>query len=307
MPLPQWERKGVSPTENSKDSFLAPSFSETLNSAESLHHFVQGVTLDEIVAAATQVQKMIQHLSSLQTALANLVAAKRFLTRIKEPLSTDAGKIEPMKDFPLLEGRAQANSLSKDTPLRNALSLGEDRIPAVPPRTPEAPTHPIISGKEKSSTARLDDFTVRGKQLQEEKVAPRVSVSDSGRKEERSSLREDTHPILPSPPKESLSGSSSSQRDREPTQLRTAVKADVNPVPAKFFDGIIDGLTEFVGPMALLMINDHVRDLGESLAAFPQARLGELIGLVSREIVDNDSRARFQKQMAEKIRTLTSS
>ena len=167
--------------------------------------------------------------------------------------------------------------------------------------------HPIVSsGKEQSSTIRLDDFIVPGKQPGEEKVALRVSVRDRGGEEERPNLGKDIHPVVPYPPLESFPGLSSS-RDREPTPSPTTAKADVSVVPLGFFDRIIDALTEFVGPMARVMLNDQVRDLGENLAAFPQARLGKLIELVSREIADNNARVRFQKQLAAELRIPTSS
>jgi len=79
--------------------------------------------------------------------------------------------------------------------------------------------------------------------------------------------------------------------------------AAVETIPTGFLDRMIDKLTECVGPMALMIVHDQIKLLGENPSVFPQARLEELIELVGREISDNKLRTAFKQQMSEQIRT----
>lgn len=85
-----------------------------------------------------------------------------------------------------------------------------------------------------------------------------------------------------------------------PTSTKVAA---VETVPNGFLDRMIDKLTECVGPMALMIVHDQIKLLGENPSTLPQTRLEELIESVSREISDNKLRAAFQQQMSEQIRT----
>jgi hypothetical protein len=60
-------------------------------------------------------------------------------------------------------------------------------------------------------------------------------------------------------------------------------------VPQHFFDQMTSKLSEAVGPMAPLIIRDHIALLGESRVAFPKKRLKELVERVSQEILDDGS------------------
>ena len=77
-------------------------------------------------------------------------------------------------------------------------------------------------------------------------------------------------------------------------------------LPVAFFDRMIANFTAFVGPMAALIVEEQVASLGEALSAFPRSRVEELIAQVSREILDDQAKIRFQRQMAEQVRTLAS-
>ena len=73
-----------------------------------------------------------------------------------------------------------------------------------------------------------------------------------------------------------------------------------------FFDRMIANFTAFVGPMAALIVEGQVASLGEALSTFARSRVAGLITQVSREILDDQARIRFQKQMAEQVRVLAS-
>jgi Domain of unknown function (DUF4388) len=72
-------------------------------------------------------------------------------------------------------------------------------------------------------------------------------------------------------------------------------------VPPALFDRLTTVLTEVIGPMAPLVLRDQVDALGESQASFPESKLDELIGLVSKEISDAKSRNKFEESMQQEI------
>jgi succinoglycan biosynthesis transport protein ExoP len=75
-------------------------------------------------------------------------------------------------------------------------------------------------------------------------------------------------------------------------------------VPRDFFDRMISKLSEAAGPMAPLIIRDHIARLGESRAAFPKNRLKELFERVSQEIVNERLRNDFYRSMQGDLRGL---
>jgi polysaccharide biosynthesis transport protein len=81
---------------------------------------------------------------------------------------------------------------------------------------------------------------------------------------------------------------------------------DLGPgtVPQDFFDRMISKLSEAAGPMAPLIIRDHIALLGESRAAFPRNRLKELFERVSQEIPNEKIRTNFYRSMQGDLRSL---
>ena len=69
-------------------------------------------------------------------------------------------------------------------------------------------------------------------------------------------------------------------------------------VPPDFFDDITRELTEFLGPMASMVVRERVASLGESMGKFPKARVPELLETISQEIVDDTSKANFRERLA---------
>jgi len=68
-------------------------------------------------------------------------------------------------------------------------------------------------------------------------------------------------------------------------------------VPPDFFDDITRELTEFLGPMASMVVRERVASLGESMGKFPKARVPELLETISQEIVDDTSKANFRERL----------
>jgi type II secretory pathway predicted ATPase ExeA len=75
-------------------------------------------------------------------------------------------------------------------------------------------------------------------------------------------------------------------------------------VAEKFFLSLRDALTDAMGPMAQIVLSEHVRLLGAALDRFPREKVGGLIESVSREIFDEAVRERFRQNMSEWIRRL---
>ncbi len=75
-------------------------------------------------------------------------------------------------------------------------------------------------------------------------------------------------------------------------------------VASQFFDFMARAATEGMGPMAKLIIDDQIADLGESRDSFPQRKLDELIERVSREIFNDTMRARFLDKMEQAVSAL---
>jgi chromosome segregation ATPase len=75
-----------------------------------------------------------------------------------------------------------------------------------------------------------------------------------------------------------------------------AVREAVAP---NFFARMTGELSEFFGPMASVIVNDHVASLGESIEKFPKARIADLLDIVSQEISDKKARTGFRDRMAK--------
>lgn len=75
-------------------------------------------------------------------------------------------------------------------------------------------------------------------------------------------------------------------------------------VAPQFFDHLIRGAVQAMGPMADVVLREQISALGESRDAFPEGKLGRLIESVSREILNETMRARFQDAMHQEISAL---
>jgi Mrp family chromosome partitioning ATPase len=69
--------------------------------------------------------------------------------------------------------------------------------------------------------------------------------------------------------------------------------------PPEFLDSVITRLTEFIGPIAPVIVYQKIRALGATAEAFPQSHIEDLIESVAQEILDTRSKASFREQCFE--------
>jgi chromosome segregation ATPase len=70
-------------------------------------------------------------------------------------------------------------------------------------------------------------------------------------------------------------------------------------VPASFFDSMTRELSEVFGPVASVIVRDHVKAVGESMEKFPKTRLAELVDNVSKEIPDDKAKISFRERLGK--------
>jgi chromosome segregation ATPase len=72
-------------------------------------------------------------------------------------------------------------------------------------------------------------------------------------------------------------------------------------VPAAFFASVTRELAEINGPLAAMIVRDHVKALGESIEKFPKKRVPELVKVLSEEITDEKVKTSFRKRITEEL------
>ena len=82
-------------------------------------------------------------------------------------------------------------------------------------------------------------------------------------------------------------------------------ETETGTVPSHIFDYMTRIAMAAMGPMAPLVLRDQLSALGESQDAFPQPKLSQLVELVSREILNETMRRRFQDMMAQEMDALS--
>jgi hypothetical protein len=71
-----------------------------------------------------------------------------------------------------------------------------------------------------------------------------------------------------------------------------------------FFRKVDEELAKALGPIASVIVDDQIAELGEERDPFPKSKAAELIEAVSSEISDEGKRIRFQRSMLEILRDL---
>lgn len=71
---------------------------------------------------------------------------------------------------------------------------------------------------------------------------------------------------------------------------------------AAFFQALTTAVAGALGPLAEIIIDDAVEDLGFTRATFPRDTVGALAERIASEIKDPDKRVRFQQQMLQMLR-----
>jgi hypothetical protein len=72
----------------------------------------------------------------------------------------------------------------------------------------------------------------------------------------------------------------------------------------EFFNKVDGELARALGPIASVIVDDQVAEMGEQRDAFPQNKAAELVEAISAEIADEGKRIRFQRSMLELLRDL---
>jgi hypothetical protein len=92
---------------------------------------------------------------------------------------------------------------------------------------------------------------------------------------------------------------------------RGLIEADQTPkrppkrtVGKSFFHAVEQELTLVMGPMAPVIIEDHIAAMDETMSEFPQDRAAELVESASLEISDKAKRVDFQRKMLETLKGL---
>ena len=73
-------------------------------------------------------------------------------------------------------------------------------------------------------------------------------------------------------------------------------------VPEYFFFSLREALVDAMGPMAYIVLADHMKLIGASFDGFPRDKVDGLVDAVSREIFDASTREHFRRDMSERIR-----
>ena len=87
-----------------------------------------------------------------------------------------------------------------------------------------------------------------------------------------------------------------------PITSRVEAAATEPSVVEAFFHELKKDLTEAMGPMASIVLQDNIRRLGQSMTNFPQKKLPSLIESVSNEILDPIARQWFCKAAFDRAR-----
>ena len=85
-------------------------------------------------------------------------------------------------------------------------------------------------------------------------------------------------------------------------KLIEPVAEAVSTLDRDFFDYLNGQLSLAIGPLAEIIIEDAVSDVGHDLSRFPVHRAAELVDLISREIQREEKRNLFKQNMLSKIR-----
>jgi hypothetical protein len=81
--------------------------------------------------------------------------------------------------------------------------------------------------------------------------------------------------------------------------VSAASKAAGELVSSAVLKRLTGALTDVMGPMAPLVLRDQIEALGEAPDSFPEAKLDELLSLISREISDSKLRNKFEQAMLQ--------
>jgi hypothetical protein len=74
-------------------------------------------------------------------------------------------------------------------------------------------------------------------------------------------------------------------------------------IDEEFFSFLRRQLSKSVGPIAEILIEDEIEELGQDSAKIPSTQAAELVDLLARQIPREEKKMEFQKIMIEKIKS----
>ncbi len=86
--------------------------------------------------------------------------------------------------------------------------------------------------------------------------------------------------------------------------LCEAAKDSVPKLSRDFFNYLSSELSRAMGPIADVVIEDEVSEMGEDMARFPAHRAAELVDLLARQILREERKVAFQQAMVKKLRDI---
>jgi hypothetical protein len=84
--------------------------------------------------------------------------------------------------------------------------------------------------------------------------------------------------------------------------LIAKVEKEIIPVDSDFFRNLLDEFARAIGPIASVLIEDEVHDLGHDVNSFPSYLVTELIDRLAGDVRREEKKAIFIKNMANIIR-----
>ncbi|UCF86146.1 MAG: hypothetical protein JSV50_11100 [Desulfobacteraceae bacterium] len=85
-------------------------------------------------------------------------------------------------------------------------------------------------------------------------------------------------------------------------KLVQLVESAVSMLDEDFFDYLQAELSLAIGPIAEVLVEDALNDLGHQRTQFPSHRAAELVDLLAREIQREEKMVQFKQNMVNKIR-----
>ena len=85
-------------------------------------------------------------------------------------------------------------------------------------------------------------------------------------------------------------------------KLIESVESTVHAIDKDFFDFLVAELSLALGPLAEVIVEDGVEELGYTFQNFPTQRAAELINLLAQEIQREEKKAEFKQNMVQKIK-----
>lgn len=84
-------------------------------------------------------------------------------------------------------------------------------------------------------------------------------------------------------------------------KLIEPVENDLSILDKEFFEYLVGQLSLAVGPIAEILAEDAIVDLGLDTAQVPSHRAAELVDLLARQIQKEDKKAAFKQNMVKRI------